>query len=189
MYGWRDSLRFYLDGERYILTDRLHRLDDGPGVELHPREAYQVLVRLMGPSLGDEISRDGSLMSELGCYRGMQAPLDELPEDLVLYRVPRWTHTCRLDVRIDTEPDVVNLVDMCPEAVSLREDEWIDVAVVDQDDRPVPLVEYEIRLSNGCVRRGRTNEDGRLYYDEIPAGHCEITLLGMDGDLWHLIDD
>ncbi len=186
MFGWHDSLRFWLDGERYILTGRAHRLDEA-GVELHPREAYGILHRILGPSAAGGLSRESSALA-----RVMEGPStaddDTLPGDLVLYRVPRWSHGCSLKRVVDPEHDIVDLRDLSAgPAPAVVEDEWVDVVVVDQDDRPVPLLDYEIRLSDGRVRQGRTNEHGRLYYDELPPGDCELVLLGVDGDLWELV--
>jgi len=67
-----------------------------------------------------------------------------------------------------------------------REDEthWIHVIVVDQDDRPLAGVRYRIELTDGRVREGRTTAEGGIYFDEIPAGACKVSLLEHDETLW-----
>jgi hypothetical protein len=56
---------------------------------------------------------------------------------------------------------------------------WIEVRVVDQDGEPVPNIEYEIKLTDGGTRRGRTNPYGVVRFDGIAEGNCEFTL-GVD---------
>lgn len=72
-----------------------------------------------------------------------------------------------------------------------REDEthWIHVVVVDEDDQPLAGVRYRIELTDGRVREGRTNPEGGIYFDELPAGECSLSLLDHDEKLWDLSGD
>ena len=61
---------------------------------------------------------------------------------------------------------------------------WVHVVVVDEDDKPLAGVRYRLELTDGRVREGRTDADGGVYVDEIPAGECKLSLLEYDEALW-----
>lgn len=103
---------------------------------------------------------------------------------VVLLRRPPRTHGPLL---VDLEAG--DLVEPEPEpdsAAALRGDAWIEVQVVDGDDEPCANVDFEIELSDGRVRQGRTNEHGVLRYEEIVEGLCTIRLLDLDESEWRV---
>jgi hypothetical protein len=61
---------------------------------------------------------------------------------------------------------------------------WVEVQVLDMENRPVPGVCYEIRLPDGCVVTGSTDSKGLARYDHILSGECEICLPDFDRDAW-----
>lgn len=61
---------------------------------------------------------------------------------------------------------------------------WIALELVDGDDEPVSGVRYEIRLPNGVVVTGRTDQLGRGYVSNTPLGQCTIVLPDCDRELW-----
>lgn len=73
-----------------------------------------------------------------------------------------------------------------PLRATTREDDshWIHVIVVDHDDKPLAGVKYRIELTDGRVREGRTDAEGGVYFDEIPAGQCALSLLEYDESMW-----
>lgn len=75
-----------------------------------------------------------------------------------------------------------------PLQAAATEDEthWIHVIVMDQDDQPLAGVPYRIKLTDGRVREGRTTAEGGIFFDEIPAGQCSLSLLEHDEKLWDL---
>lgn len=69
-----------------------------------------------------------------------------------------------------------------PEEVTAKT--WIDIRLIDEDDEPVSGIEYEIKLPDGTRRRGRTDADGRVRFDNIDPGSCRFTYLGLDEQAW-----
>jgi hypothetical protein len=61
---------------------------------------------------------------------------------------------------------------------------WIEVQVLDMDNKPVPGVRYEIRLPDGYKVTGTTDRAGLARYDGIFAGQCEICLPEFDREAW-----
>jgi uncharacterized protein (DUF2345 family) len=57
---------------------------------------------------------------------------------------------------------------------------WIEVWLLDEDDRGVANEPYWIRLPDGQVREGRLDERGSVRFDGIPCGMCLVRLPGMD---------
>jgi len=59
---------------------------------------------------------------------------------------------------------------------------WIEVQLMDEDDRGVPDEPYWIRFPDGAIREGRLNPDGFVRFDGIPCGECTVRFPRMDGD-------
>jgi hypothetical protein len=55
---------------------------------------------------------------------------------------------------------------------------WIEIEFVDEQGRPMPEERYRIRLSDGSIREGALDANGRTRFDSIDAGNCDITFLG-----------
>ena len=51
-------------------------------------------------------------------------------------------------------------------------EDQIDIAVQDDEGNPLAGEDYILYVSNGAVRRGTLNGQGRLQEDNIPAGFC-----------------
>lgn len=180
-------LRFFLEGEHYVLVegrDASYPEDDFE--EVGPWEAQRVLSgalshadahALLRAGLGGEATGSGWDDAH-GFSRRMQTRLDEDPERLVLLRRVRPLYSL-----VWKELPVDDLADLVP-GLDTPEDTWIEVLVVDDDDVPVVGVEYEIELSDGRVRRGRTSEHGILRYDGMPPGSCKVKLLGVEAKGW-----
>lgn len=71
-----------------------------------------------------------------------------------------------------------------PSEFSSEELEWIEIQLVDQDDKPVPNVAYRIELTDKRVRTGVTNMNGVIRYDRIPGGTCKFSFTKLDKDIW-----
>ena len=61
---------------------------------------------------------------------------------------------------------------------------WVEVQILDMENKPVPGVCYEIRLPGGRVVNGYTDSKGLARYDRILPGQCEICLPDFDRDAW-----
>lgn len=81
-----------------------------------------------------------------------------------------------------SEVPVVSLSDLD----RAEERHWIEVQIVDQQGSPVSGVSYEITLTDGQIRRGRSDHEGLLRFEGIPSGSCEFHLRETDGDAWRL---
>lgn len=187
-------LRFFLDGELYLLVDRRDLSAREPGfMEVGRWEAEKVLADALSQS-GDALVRAGlgDRQSESEwddrheVPQRMRSRLDEELDRLVLLRRRKPRYTLVL-----AKPEaVVDLNELAPEdlggGTESAEDQWIEVLVLDDKDQPVANVEYEIELSDGRVQRGRTSEHGILRYEDLPSGSCKIRLLDVDGSSWEL---
>lgn len=186
-------LRFFLDGDLYVLVERRGAPARDPDFQEVGRwEAHKVLADALvradaharlRAGLGD---REGSGDDPEGAAERLRARLADELDALVLLRRRRPRHTLVL-----TKPEVADLAGLA-EATALAshdgepDDGWIEVLVVDDHDQPVVGVEYEIELSDGRVQRGRTSEHGILRYEGLPEGSCKVRLLSVDGRGWNV---
>jgi hypothetical protein len=180
-------LRFFLDGELYVLVERrdaAHR-DEG-FAEVGRWEAEKVLASALSHAdapalrsgLGGQASERGG-GDHHGVSQRLRSRLAEELDHLVLLRRRKPRYTLVLG-----KPEVVaDLVDLAP-STDDPEDAWIEVLVVDDENQPVAGVEYEIELSDGRVQRGRTSEHGILRYEDMPEGSCKVRLLSVDARGW-----
>lgn len=65
-----------------------------------------------------------------------------------------------------------------------RETSWIEIEMLDEADRPVPGVKYEIELPDGSVASGVLDGDGLARIDGIEPGNCRVTFPELDKDAW-----
>lgn len=180
-------LRFFLEGEHYVLVEGKDAawLEEG-FEEVGPWEAQRLLAgalseadvrALLRAGLGGPATA-GGYDDHHGFTRRVRASLDDDPERLVLLRRVR-----PLMSLVFTEPEPRDVADLVP--VQERDEEtWIEVLVVDDDDVPVAGLDYEIELSDGRVRRGRTSEHGILRHEGMPPGSCKVKLLGVEASGW-----
>jgi hypothetical protein len=61
-----------------------------------------------------------------------------------------------------------------------RERDWIEIELLDMDDQPVPGEPYWIKLTDGSIREGTLDSDGRAYFGDLDAGICEVRWPGLD---------
>lgn len=189
-------LRFFLDGELYLLVDRRDLAAREPGfMEVGRWEAEKVLADALSQPAGAALLRaglggrqsEGDFDERHDGSQRMRSRLDDELDRVVLLRRRKPRYTLVL-----TKPEaVVDLSELVPDGdgrggTEGAEDTWIEVLVLDDKDQPVANVEYEIELSDGRVQRGRTSEHGILRYEDLPSGSCKIRLLDVDGRSWDL---
>lgn len=184
-----DPLRFAFDGDEYVLASAHRRERLEPEFEpLSTWEGRRLLAGLLdgsGPRtmlrerLGDHLSTSG--WSDHGSFRRrVEALLAEgLPGMVLLRRLRPVVATVMSDVPAEELADSTSAED-------LSEQGWVEVVVVGEDDEPCANLEYEIELSDGRLRRGRTNEHGILRYEGIPEGTCKVQLTSLDAAVWDL---
>ncbi len=62
---------------------------------------------------------------------------------------------------------------------------WIEIEMVDEDDKPVPGQPYEITLPDGeTVASGTLDEKGFARVDGIEPGTCKVTFPELDKEAW-----
>lgn len=61
---------------------------------------------------------------------------------------------------------------------------WIEIQLVDSDGKPVPGMEYEIRLPDGSTRSGALDCRGTARCDGIVPGQCTIRFPTLDANDW-----
>jgi len=53
-----------------------------------------------------------------------------------------------------------------------------------EDGTPVPDEPYKVKLSDGTVKTGKTDKDGKVRIDGVPEGQCEVNYPRIDKDQW-----
>lgn len=61
---------------------------------------------------------------------------------------------------------------------------WVEVELVDDAGQPLPGMAYEVKLPDGSVSTGTTDEKGVGRITNIDPGNCEITFPNLDQDAW-----
>ena|SRR5437867_65437 len=61
---------------------------------------------------------------------------------------------------------------------------WIEIELVDEDDKPVPGEKYKITLPDETVAQGTLDEKGFARVDGIEPVTCKITFPDLDKDAW-----
>lgn len=66
---------------------------------------------------------------------------------------------------------------------------WIEVFVFEADDKPVPDLKYELTLSDKSLRKGNTDQEGRIFLDPVPSGSCKLKLGPQSSASTHTVED
>ncbi|MCK6556303.1 type VI secretion system tip protein VgrG [Candidatus Binatia bacterium] len=61
---------------------------------------------------------------------------------------------------------------------------WVEIELLDEDERPVAGEEYRLDLADGSVRRGRLDANGKARVENIDPGTCELTFPNLDANDW-----
>ena len=83
-----------------------------------------------------------------------------------------------------------NVVQSCsknppPKIVDPQKPHWIEILVQDKEGNPVVGQDYEIRLPNGELATGATDERGAARIQGIDAGNCQIKFPSLDKTVWN----
>ncbi len=61
---------------------------------------------------------------------------------------------------------------------------WIEVVLVDMENRPVPGEPYRITLPDNSVAEGTLDDKGFVRVEAFDAGNCKITFPNRDQSVW-----
>ena len=61
---------------------------------------------------------------------------------------------------------------------------WIEIELVDDEDKPVAGEKYEIKLPDGKVSKGSLDQKGVARVDGIDPGTCQIVFPELDKKAW-----
>ena len=61
---------------------------------------------------------------------------------------------------------------------------WIEIELVDEDDKPMPGEKYRVETPDGSVAEGTLNEQGVARIEGIDPGDCKITFPNLDQEAW-----
>ena len=64
---------------------------------------------------------------------------------------------------------------------------WIEIEMVDEDDKPVPGMAYRITMADESVAEGTLDDKGLARIEGIEPGTCKITFPTLDKDAWEKI--
>jgi len=56
----------------------------------------------------------------------------------------------------------------------LRDEGWIEIVFVDAGMEPIADADFDLRLSDGQVKTGKTNEEGTSRQEGITPGECQV---------------
>ena len=61
---------------------------------------------------------------------------------------------------------------------------WIEIELVDEDDKPIPGEKYKITMPDGSAKTGTLDENGFARVEGIDPGTCNVTFPNLDKDAW-----
>jgi type VI secretion system secreted protein VgrG len=65
---------------------------------------------------------------------------------------------------------------------------WIEIELVDEADKPVPGVQYEVTLPDGRVASGMLDGEGWARVAGFEPGQCKVCFPKIDADAWEFIE-
>ena len=61
---------------------------------------------------------------------------------------------------------------------------WIELELVDEQDKPVAGEKYEVTLPDGRVAKGTLDQNGFARIDGIDPGDCKVVFPNLDKETW-----
>lgn len=155
------------DGRRHKLVagEDLTKLADRDSYHIVSQaEARAVLDRVAGSAGGSGVL-PGLLATARGkLSRDWRPPFE--PDGLVLLR--------RIPVVAAHKPALAEV--MSPSALKkLRDEGWVEIALVDAGGEPIVDADYEVKLPDGQTKRSTTDPKGAARFEGIMPGECLVS--------------
>ena len=61
---------------------------------------------------------------------------------------------------------------------------WIEIELVDEQEKPVAGEKYEVTLPDGSVAKGTLDQNGFARINGIDPGDCKVTFPNLDKEIW-----
>lgn len=65
---------------------------------------------------------------------------------------------------------------------------WIEIELIDDDDKPVPSAKYVVTLPDGAKQEGTLDQDGWARIEALPNGECQVSFPDFDQKAWKHIE-
>ncbi len=95
------------------------------------------------------------------------------------------------------EPEIAPLeaappVEAGPERPYVKDESkagWVEILLVDEQNRPAAGEPYRVRLPDGSVAEGRLGPNGLLRLEGIDSGECEVSFPLLHLDAWERVEE
>jgi len=74
-----------------------------------------------------------------------------------------------------------------PTEEEIEEKSWIEIEMVDEEDKPVPGEKYKVTLPDDTVAKGTLDGNGFARIEGVEPGTCKVTFPKLDGESWEKI--
>lgn len=61
---------------------------------------------------------------------------------------------------------------------------WIEIELIDENDKPVPGTKFKVKFANGVERVGTLDQNGWARVEGIPKEPCEVSFPEIDDAAW-----
>jgi hypothetical protein len=62
---------------------------------------------------------------------------------------------------------------------------WIEVVMVDENEKPMSGIRYKMTITDGSLREGTLDSNGSVRINGIDPGTCQLTFPDLDAREWH----
>jgi hypothetical protein len=64
---------------------------------------------------------------------------------------------------------------------------WVEVVMVDENEKPMSGIRYKLSITDGTMREGTLDSNGSVRINGIDPGTCELTFPDVDAREWHRV--
>lgn len=73
------------------------------------------------------------------------------------------------------------------DVTSRKKTTWIEIELIDENNKPVPEEQYRIEMPDGSIEDGFLDAQGRAYIDGLEPGTCKVSFPKIDGNEWRQV--